>query len=151
MQILCVGLERLTSLLSIVLSAEQRETVTEIGQSTEFLLRILDVSAREYKSPHGDVSVSSARHRLIDLISVALQAVERQLGADNELSVPDGLVPPEVADMFQIVLKLLSFALSVRASEIPSPLTPQPDFTRLIASYLRVLVVCTILGRANRC
>jgi mediator of RNA polymerase II transcription subunit 12 len=78
---------------------------------------------------------------LLDLISVALQSIERHLTASEEDSVlPEGIAPPKPGSVLAVVVKLLKFTLGLPLVDSPSPVSPRPDFGRLAGSFLRVIV-----------
>jgi mediator of RNA polymerase II transcription subunit 12 len=85
---------------------------------------------------------TAARHRLLDVISLALQSVERQLSSDEEVHVLGDLEPPQPGCLLRIVLKLLKFALGLGRSEANMLTTPRADFGKLATSFLRVISVC---------
>ncbi len=103
------------------------------------VLRILDCTPPE-STP--DSVVMTARHALLELLAVALQAIERQMIAEEEY--PHGVTPPQPGDVLEVTIKLLKFALGLPAMDVP-PAMPKPDFVRLAISFLRVLAVCAIL------
>jgi len=154
-EIVAVGLERLTTLLSQMLNAESQLVLESAGKSVDLVLRVLDSAnmASVPTTPGGtsETSVLAARHGLLDIISLALQAVERQLTMPTEDLSPiahlEGIIPPNAEDLFGVILKLLKFTLGIPIIETPSLVAPRPDFGRLASSFLRVIA---IIARTNR-
>lgn len=141
-----MGLERLATLLSQMINAESRTPLVISAKAIDHLLRILS-SASLASSPStgsssqaqiSDQFVFSARHALLDLLSVALQAVERQL--TPEVGSPIFVEPPKPGDLLEAVIKLLTFTLGIPILDNGLPSTPRPDFGRLASSLLRVIV-----------
>jgi mediator of RNA polymerase II transcription subunit 12 len=105
--------------------ADDSSLVQADAKAIDLLLRILDGS----RSANSDASLLAARHRLLDLIAVALQAVERQISDDEPTTEP--------GHVLNIVLKLLRFVLGWAVNDAP----PRPDIGRLAVAYLRVMAV----------
>ncbi|ORY23991.1 hypothetical protein BCR39DRAFT_548068 [Naematelia encephala] len=145
-EIFSVGLERLATLLGPIIEAEQQSHLEPLARSLDLMLRILS-SGRDDKPVHVDQATFAARHRLIDLISIAMQAVERLVSADADLELPDGISPPQPGELLSVILKVLKFILGMPIMEQPGPAAPRPDFARLTASYFKVLTV--LVGQAN--
>jgi len=139
-EIVAVGLERLTALLGGMIGAESQEGLESASQSVDLLLRVLD-SAAASTTGLGEHGFLAARHGLIDIISLGLQAVERHLTTDEESPLPDGVLPPRPMDLFKVLLHLTKFVLGLQVIEAPSLLTPRPDFGRLASAFLRILAV----------
>ena len=108
--------------------------------SVDLVLRILGSVPLDINVLLG-ASVMSAWHALLDLISVALQSVDRQLTTTEDVRLPDGLESPRPGDIFKLLLRLLMFALGLPTANINASAMPRPDFIRLATSYLKVLVV----------
>jgi mediator of RNA polymerase II transcription subunit 12 len=140
-QIFAAGLDKLAALLSQVIGADDQEQVSSTGRSIDLVLRILDSTGQNPDFILSDNSVLGARHRLIDLISVALQSIERQLSSDEEALILPELTPPEPVDALKIVMKLLRFTLGLAVHDVQPLVTPKPDFKRLASSFLRVMAV----------
>lgn len=140
-EIIAVGLERLTLFLSQILSAESPDTLPTLVSSVDLMLRVLD-SAMSTPSASGttDLSVLAARHGLLDLASVALQSIERQMISDDEGNLPDGVVPPRPGEVLAVIIKMLKFVLGLPIADNASPVAPRPDFGRLASCFLRVIV-----------
>jgi mediator of RNA polymerase II transcription subunit 12 len=139
-EIVAVGMERLTVLLSQMLGAENQAGLDSLGKTTDLMLRVLDSASMAPTAATAEHSVLAARHGLLDLISVALQAIERQLTSDDEEPLLEGVVTPKPEDLFAIVLKLLKFTLGLLVAEPSMPAQPRPDFGRLASSFFRVIV-----------
>ena len=139
-EIVAVGLERLAALLGGMIGAESQDGLESTSRSVDLLLRVLD-SAAASTTGLGDHGFLAARHGLIDIISLGLQAVERNLTSDEDSPLPDGVVPPRPMDLFKVLLHLIKFVLGLQVVEAPSLLTPRPDFGRLTAAFLRILAV----------
>ena len=154
-EIVAVGLERLTSLLSQMLNAESQLVLESAGKSVDLVLRVLDsanmASVPTIPGGTSEMSLLAARHDLLDIISFALQAVERQLTLPTEDDSPiahlEGVAAPKAEDLFGVILKLLKFTLGIPVLETSSLVTPRPDFGRLASSFLRVIA---IVGKSNR-
>ena len=109
------------------------------------MLRVLDSASMAPATGQTELSVLSARHALLDLISVAFQAVERKLTNEDDIQLIAGLDPPQPGDLLAVSIKLLIFTLGLSVIEAPSPASPRPDFGRLAGSLLRVIAVSYIL------
>jgi hypothetical protein len=127
--------------LAAVIGSEHQDQLELADKSVDLILRILDSTPYHNITPV-NTAVLQARHALLDLLVVALQAVERQISPEEDLQLPDGIQPPQPGDVFQVVLKLLEYTLGLPVMEVTSPAAmPKPDFSRLALSYLRVLMV----------
>jgi len=107
----------------------------------DLVLRIITSSTGAPESIDLGNGATGARHRLLDVISVALQSVERQL-SDEE--VPILSEPPQAGSLLRVVLKLLKFTLGLGRSEANMLTTPRADFGKLSTSFLRVVSVSLI-------
>ena len=143
-----MGLERLSTLLARVVGAEHQDQLDISYKSIDFVLRILHSILRDVVATKADTTVANARHALLDLLVVALQAIERQMTTEAEPPPPDGLVSARPGELLKTVVQLLTFSLGLPASENLSPATPRPDFGRLAVAYLRVM---TVSGGLNLC
>lgn len=145
-KILAVGIDRLGALLSSVISAEDQEIVTVSHKTIDLVLRILSSPTQiEFTDQTAMQSLLAARHRLIDLISVALQAIERQVAGEDEVPDEQQHAASDPAESLSIAIKLLKFILGLPIVEPSSAITPRPDMARLAASFLRVATVSQAL------
>jgi mediator of RNA polymerase II transcription subunit 12 len=110
----------------------------------DLVLRIITSSTGAPESIDLGNGATGARHRLLDVIAVALQSVERQL-SDEEVHVLGDLEPLQPGSLLRVVLKLLKFTLGLGRSEANMLTTPRADFGKLAMSFLRVLAVCLSL------
>ena len=139
-EILAVGMERLTGLLSQMINAESQATLEQLSKSTDLMLRVLDSASTSLANEPCDLAVLAARHGLLDLISLALQSVERQLTSDEGEPLLEGVIPPRPDYLLTVLLNLIKFMLGLNIVEPTSLVTPRPDFGRLSGSFLRVLL-----------
>ncbi|RXK36282.1 hypothetical protein M231_06418 [Tremella mesenterica] len=137
-EILVSGFDHLTALLSRIIGAEQQDQSEDASRSIDVVLNILDNSIGPTDKLRAETAVMSARHRLLDLVSITLQSTERHLSQGEEGTI-DSVTPPNQGDVLKVVLKVLKFALSISGQELGGG-HPLPDFARLAVSYLRVLV-----------
>ena len=115
MQVLAVGLERLSALLSQMIGAESQDTFEIAGQSVDLMLRIIDSANAAPRQGPSAQAVLSARHGLIDLLSVALHTVERLIASPHDEDGPliEGATPPQPSALLAIIVKLLKFVLGL--------------------------------------
>ena len=139
-EICAVGFDRLSALLSQMIGAENQSSLEMSAQSVDLMLRILNGATVAVQPGSADHTLSSARHGLVELISVAIQSVERQLNEDNP-PLLDGVVPPSPGSLFATVVKMLKFVLGLDFGNGVTTTAPQPDFARLAGSFLRVISV----------
>lgn len=130
------------------MNAEVQEQQESTDTSIDLVLRILS-SCVPSENLELDSNATTARHRLLDVLAITLQSVERQLLLDN-LDLPHGIVPPQPASLFRIVLKLLRFTLGLGRSETSLLTTPRADFGRLAMSFLRVSTVGQVVNSYAR-
>lgn len=121
-----------------MLGAESQDQLDATDKMMDLVLRIITSSTGAPESIDLETGATSARHRLLDVISVALQSVERQL-LDEE--VPVLSEPPQPGSLLRVVLKLLKFTLGLGRSEANMLTTPRADFGKLVTSFLRAVSV----------
>jgi mediator of RNA polymerase II transcription subunit 12 len=131
----------LSNLLGQMLSAESQQQLDATDKMMDLVLRIITSSTGAPESIDLGNGPTAARHRLLDVISLALQSVERQLSSDEEVHVLGDLEPPQSGSLLRIVLKLLKFTLGLGRSEVNMLTTPRADFGKLAMSFLRVVSV----------
>ena len=150
-EILVAGLDRLTALLSQVVGAEHQSQLEHAGAAIDLVLTILSNSTGPVDKLKVENNVLHARHRLLDMVSVALQSIERQITSRNEQSHDiEGVTPPRFEDAFKVAVKLLKYSLGIGASDSPASNTsPGPDFARLSVAFLRVVVVSFVTRITN--
>jgi mediator of RNA polymerase II transcription subunit 12 len=124
-----------------MLSAESQQQLDATDKMMDLVLRIITSSTGAPEYINLAVGATAARHRLLDVIAVALQTVERQLTSDEEVHVLADLEPPQAGSLFRIILKLLKFTLGLGKSEANMLTTPRADFGKLAMSFLRVFSV----------
>ncbi|ORX33960.1 hypothetical protein BD324DRAFT_186207 [Kockovaella imperatae] len=136
-EIISFGIERLGALLAQVIDADSQAQTDHPCKSIDLLLRVLDSASRTSPLPWGDHAILTARHALLDLISVALQSIERQFASDeSELPGDD---PPKSSELLHVAFRLLRFSLGLPIVESPNPTLPRPDFGRLATAFARLL------------
>ena len=108
--------------------------------SVDLVLRILNSVPLDINALLG-ASVTSAWHALLDLLSVALQSIDRHLTTIEDVRLPDELESPRPGDILKLVLRLLKFALGLPTANANTYAMHRPDFIRLATSYFKVLVV----------
>lgn len=140
-EILVAGLDRLTALLSQVVGADHQFQLEHASAAIDLVLTILSSSTGPIDKLKVENNVLHARHRLLDMVSVALQSVERQFASRNEQShVIEAIAPPRFEDAFKVTVKLLKYALGINADRPGVNASPGPDFARLAVAFLRVIV-----------
>nr|XP_019005040.1 uncharacterized protein I203_01884 [Kwoniella mangroviensis CBS 8507]OCF68501.1 hypothetical protein I203_01884 [Kwoniella mangroviensis CBS 8507] len=142
-EILVAGLDRLSNLLSQAIGAETQNHLEEHVKSIQQILRILDSTFHQRSSdPINENTILSARHKLLDLLTVALQSIERQL-SDNDLVIHHDIsTPPQPGELLKMVLDLLKFTLGLLVIESNSPTTPKPNFPNLAVGFFKVMLSC---------
>ncbi|WVQ98147.1 hypothetical protein IAU59_005269 [Kwoniella sp. CBS 9459] len=141
-EILAAGMDRLSGLLSRAIGAETQLQLEALGKSVDQVLRILDSTNRQPKQVISDLAVLAARHRLLDLLAVALQATERNLASDSDLMIHHDIPLPQPGDLLKVILNLLKFALGILAADSSSPTMPKPNFPHLATWFLKVILAC---------
>ncbi|OCF32517.1 hypothetical protein I316_05697 [Kwoniella heveanensis BCC8398] len=141
-EILAAGMDRLSSLLSQAIGAETQHQLEGFIRSIDQVLRILDSTNRQPKQVISDHVVLAARHKLLDLLAVALQSTERNISSDQDLMIHHDISPPQPGDFLKVVLNLLKFALGILAADPSSPSMPKPNFPHLAAMFFKVVVAC---------
>nr|XP_019047064.1 hypothetical protein I302_03671 [Kwoniella bestiolae CBS 10118]OCF25994.1 hypothetical protein I302_03671 [Kwoniella bestiolae CBS 10118] len=142
-EILVAGLDRLSNLLSQAIGAETQNHLEEHIKSIEQILRILDSTYTQRSSePINDNTVLSSRHRLLDLLAVGLQSVERQLSDSDLVLHHDISTPPQPGHLLKTILDLLKFTLGLLVLDSNSPTTPKPNFPNLAVAFFRVMLSC---------
>lgn len=136
-QIISAGLDRLAALLGQMLSVETQHQLETIDKMVDLVLRIMTSSTGPPESIDLENGPTAARHRLLDVISLALQAVERQISADEEM--PIEVDAPQPAVLLAIVIRLLKFSLGLGRSEVNMLTTPRADFGKLAMTFTRVI------------
>jgi hypothetical protein len=116
-----------------MLGAESQAQLDATDKMMDLVLRIITSSTGAPESIDLGNGATSARHRLLDVISVAFQSVERQFDEVTEA--------PSPGSVLRVVLKLLKFTLGLGRSEANMLTTPRADFGKLAMSFLRVLSV----------
>lgn len=140
-KILVVGVERLTTLLGQVIGTEHQRQLDALAASIDLMLRVISTTADSALPTPVDYTLYTARHKLLDVLSVAMQAIERLFTSGTEVELPDGIDPPEPGDMLKLVTKMLRFTLALQVTEPQGLATSRPDFSRLAVSYFRILLV----------
>ncbi|WVF69703.1 hypothetical protein IAT40_004482 [Kwoniella sp. CBS 6097] len=141
-EILAAGMDRLSGLLSQAIGAETQHQLEALGKSIDQVLRILDSTYRQPNQIINDHAVLTARHRLLDLLAVALQTAERNISSDSDLMIHHEISPPQSGDLLKIIINLLKFALGILAADSPSPTMPKPNFPHLAAGFFKVMLAC---------
>ncbi|WRT64690.1 uncharacterized protein IL334_001624 [Kwoniella shivajii] len=108
---------------------------------TQEVLRILDSTYNHSTQSQSDNSVLASRHKLLDLLAVALQSIDRQM-SDSDLVLHQDLSPPRPGILMQVVTILLKFTLGIMTTESTSPTMPKPNFPNLAVSYFKVMLSC---------
>nr|XP_019008399.1 uncharacterized protein I206_06958 [Kwoniella pini CBS 10737]OCF47180.1 hypothetical protein I206_06958 [Kwoniella pini CBS 10737] len=139
-EILVVGIDRLSNLLSQAIGSENQHHLEESIRSIEQILRILHST---YNTPQciADAAILNARHRLLDLLTVALQSIDRGL-SDTELEIHQDISPPQPGDLLRIVMTLLRFVLGLSVIDNGSPTAPKPNFPNLAIWFFKVMLTC---------
>nr|KIR49643.1 hypothetical protein I312_00731 [Cryptococcus bacillisporus CA1280] len=141
-EILAAGLERLATLLGHAIAAESQQQLETNIKSIDQLLRILDSMNNMPSQSVTEASVLNARHKLLDLLALALQTVERNLSTTrdgSELLLPPGISPPQPSHLLKAVMGLLKFTLGSVGSENGSLTAPKPNFPHLAVCFLKVI------------
>ncbi|ODO08687.1 hypothetical protein L198_00420 [Cryptococcus wingfieldii CBS 7118] len=121
-EILAAGMDKLASLLGQAIGAETETQLEAAVKVIDQLLRLLQ-STTSYLSTSGtpqsllDPSIHSSRHKLLDLLALALQSVERHFSTDWEQSLPHGISPPQPGTLLKVVVELLKFTLGTMAGD----------------------------------
>ena len=134
-----VALTRLVPLSSQAIAAEDQGQLDAAARAIKPILRLSAAVIDTLLDP----TALSSRHRLMDLISVALQSIERTMLPDGDTALPDALTAPLPGDLLNIVFGILRLVLATRVplSAATSASIPKPDLARLASCYLRVLAV----------
>lgn len=120
-----------------MLSADTQTQLDATDKMVDLVLRIMTSSSGPPETIELETGPTTARHRLLDVLSLALQAVERQLTADNEMHVE--VDPPQPAALLAIILRLLKFALGLGRSEANMLTAPRADFGKLALTFAKVI------------
>ena len=132
-----------------MLGAESQHQLDSTEKMMDLVLRIITSSTGAPESIDLGNGATGARHRLLDVTSVALQSVERQI-SDEEVHVLGDLEPPRPGSLLCVVLKLLKFTLGLGRSEANMLTTPRADFGKLAMAFLRLVAVRPFIWcRAN--
>lgn len=143
-EILSVGLDRLGVLLSQLLSAEDQHQVETTELSVNLMLRVMGSVGKQDKI---DAPTAVARDRLLGLLGVGFQSLERRVVGEDDVQLLAGAKPAEPGEVLKVALKLLRFALAVPNQEMITPSQPKPDYAGLAVSYLHLAVA--LCGRAH--
>ncbi|WVO18867.1 uncharacterized protein IAS62_000139 [Cryptococcus decagattii] len=141
-EILAAGLERLATLLGHAIAAESQQQLETNIKSIDQLLRILDSMNNLPSQSVTEASVLNARHKLLDLLALALQTVERNLSTTrdgSDLLLPSGISPPQPSHLLKAVMGLLKFTLGSVGSENGSLTAPKPNFPHLAVCFLKAI------------
>ncbi|OXL06191.1 hypothetical protein C348_05673 [Cryptococcus neoformans Gb118] len=141
-EILAAGMERLATLLGHAIAAESQQQLETNIKSIDQLLRILDSMNNLPSQSVTEASVLNARHKLLDLLALALQTVERNLSTTrdgSDLLLPPGISPPQPSHLLKAVMGLLKFALGSVVSESVSLTAPKPNFPHLAVCFLKAI------------
>ncbi|WVQ83134.1 hypothetical protein IAT38_005272 [Cryptococcus sp. DSM 104549] len=143
-ELLAAGLDRLANLLGQAIGAETQHQLETTIRSIEQLLRILDSTNHTPSQPTSDNAVLGGRHKLLDLIALALQSVERHMPVDVELPLHHEQVvaPPQPGYLMKTVMGLLRFALGVATADVLSLTMPKPNFAHLAVCFFKAAVAC---------
>nr|XP_018265377.1 uncharacterized protein I303_01743 [Kwoniella dejecticola CBS 10117]OBR87535.1 hypothetical protein I303_01743 [Kwoniella dejecticola CBS 10117] len=139
-EILVVGIDRLSSLLSQAIGAENQHHLEDSIKSIEQILRILH-STFNTSDSLSDSSILNARHKLLDLLTVALQSIDRGL-SDTDLVIHHDISPPQPGDLLRVVLTLLRFVLGLSVIDNASPTAPKPNFPNLAVWFFKIMLTC---------
>lgn len=120
-----------------MLSVESQTQLEATDKMIDLVLRIMTSSTGPPDSLELETGSTTARHRLLDVISLALQAVERQLSTEEELHVE--VDPPQPAALLAIILRLLKFTLGLGRSEANMLTAPRADFGKLAITFAKVI------------
>lgn len=141
-EILAAGMERLATLLGHAIAAESQQQLETHIKSIDQLLRILDSMNNLPSQSVTEPSVLNARHKLLDLLALALQTVERNLSTTrdgSDLLLPPGISPPQPSHLLKAVMGLLKFTLGSVVSESVSLTAPKPNFPHLAVCFLKAI------------
>lgn len=120
-----------------MLGVETQHQLETTDKMIDLVLRIMTSSTGPPESIDLENGPTAARHRLLDVISLALQAVERHLSSDVELHVE--VDAPQPAALLAIIIRLLKFSLGLDRSEVNMLTTPRADFGKLAMTFARVI------------
>lgn len=137
-------MERLATLLGHAIAAESQQQLETHIKSIDQLLRILDSMNNLPSQSVTEPSVLNARHKLLDLLALALQTVERNLSTTrdgSDLLLPPGISPPQPSHLLKAVMGLLKFTLGSVVSESVSLTAPKPNFPHLAVCFLKAIFV----------
>jgi mediator of RNA polymerase II transcription subunit 12 len=140
-EILSVGLDRLGVLLSQLLSAEDQHQVEATALRVDLVLRVIGSVGRQDKT---EPAPAAARDRLLNLLTITFQSIERRVTSEDELQLLPGAKPAESGDILKVAIKLLRFVLRVPPAEGNVPLQPaqgKPDYAVLVTAFLHLSVV----------
>ena len=148
-EVLIVGVDTLVGLLRQVEVAESRDEVARAVKGIGFVQRIIDAAGSAAAST--DNAVQSAKLRLLDALASGFASVERHLGDADKLPLPAGMAhaAPEPGIALKVLLDLLKFVLGLGVQEhapIVAIQRPVPEYSRVVASLLKVLIVSSPLG-----
>lgn len=137
-EILSVGLDRLSVLLSQLLSAENQHQVEDTAAAVDQVLRVIRSAGRQERL---EVATAAARDRLFNLLTVAFQSIERQVTSEDDVQLLPGAKPAEPGSVLQVVFKLLRFALALPSQDTIVTAAPRPDYAQLDTAFLHLAVV----------
>lgn len=123
-----------------MLSVETQPQIESQNKMLDLVLRIMTSSIGSPESIDLENGPTTARHRLLDVISLALQVVERQFNAAEEdmQMEPD---TPQPGALLAIIIRVLKFSLGLGRSEVNMLTTPRADFGKLAMTFARVVQV----------
>lgn len=120
-----------------MLSAESQQQLEQTNKMVDLVLRIMSSSSGPPETLDLEAGPTTARHRLLNVMFLALQAVERQLATDEDLHVE--VDPPQPAVLLAIIIRTLKFTLGLGRSETSTIAAPRADFGKLVMSFVKVL------------
>ncbi|WVQ75963.1 hypothetical protein IAR50_005599 [Cryptococcus sp. DSM 104548] len=121
-EILAAGMDKLASLLGQAIGAETEAQLEGSVKVIDQLLRLLHSTTSSLSTSGSaqsllDPTIHSSRHKLLDLLALALKTVERHFSADWEQTLPHGIIPPQPGTLLKIVVELLKFTLGTVAGD----------------------------------
>ncbi|WVR04690.1 hypothetical protein IAU60_001701 [Kwoniella sp. DSM 27419] len=122
------------------IGTDTQDHLEALVKSIDQVLRILHSTYRQPAALVSDHALLGARHRLLDLLGVALQSIERRMSSEVDLLIHHELSPPQPGDLLKVVFSLLRFSLGVLTTDSSSPTTPKPNFPNLAVSFFKVIL-----------
>ncbi|WVO16601.1 hypothetical protein L204_104280 [Cryptococcus depauperatus] len=139
-EIIAAGMDRLSNLLGQAIGAETQQQLEAFIDSIHQILRIVHCTSRESTQPITESSVLIARHKLLDLLAVALQTIDRHMTTGADFLLPQGISPPQPGHLLAIVMALLKFVLGTDTTDNGSLTAPKPNFPHLAVCFLKAIV-----------